>query len=340
METTNFNLPDKTVAISVVTWNSAGEISECLRSFKDLPANWQVWVVDNNSSDETTEIIKRDFPKVNLIANKDNVGFAAANNQVITATDTDYVLLLNPDTVSEPKELFKLLERIDKDTKIGVIGSKLQDEEGNVQVICEHFPYPWLNFINAMGLYRLFSSEWRRDNLLGEFFDYESETKVEWFVGACMLVRREAIEKAGPIPEDYFMFAEAMHWCYLMWKNNYEVWYTGNAKVVHKMNRSGQQLPKMWRIEKSNLCKYVFCYSQFGWAKTKFIELTDFMSLTLGIWRLMFVKPEPYESQTWKMGRKVIWQALKMGPKETAAKQLERFVFPFVFMIMTGFSLV
>lgn len=321
----NSDLPNKTVSISVVTWNSAGEIYECLNSFRDLPANWQVWVVDNNSGDETVEIIKKDFPKINLIVNQENVGFAAANNQVIAATNTDYVLLLNPDTVSEPAELLKLLKTIDEKPKIGVIGSQLHDGQGNVQVICEHFPYPWLNFINAMGLYRLFSQKWRHDNLLGDFFDYESEGKVQWFVGACMMARREAIEKAGPIPEDYFMFAEAMHWCYLMWQNGYEVWYTSQSKVIHKMNRSASQLPKMWRVEKSTLCKYVFCYSQFGWLKTKFIELSDFMSCNLGIWRLMFVKPEPPESQYWKMGRKIIWQALKMGERETAVKQLEKF---------------
>jgi hypothetical protein len=91
------------------------------------------------------------------------------------------------------------------------------------------------------------------------------------------------------------------------------------------MNRSARQLPQMWRVEKSTLCKYVFCYGEFGWLKTKFIEATDFISYTLGIWRLMFRKPEPVESKTWKMNRRVIWQALKMKPSETAQKQLEKF---------------
>ena len=100
---------EKTVAVSIVTWNSAEEISDCLDSLKTLPSTWQVWVVDNNSSDNTVEIIKNDFPNVQLIANKENVGFAAANNQVIKSTKTDYVLLLNPDTISEPSELVRLL---------------------------------------------------------------------------------------------------------------------------------------------------------------------------------------------------------------------------------------
>src|SRR5262245_35083641 len=75
-----------TVAVSIVTWNSAGEIRDCLRSLADLPENWQVWVVDNNSADETVELIGNEFPFVNLIANPDNRGFAEANNQVIHQT--------------------------------------------------------------------------------------------------------------------------------------------------------------------------------------------------------------------------------------------------------------
>jgi hypothetical protein len=315
----------KTVAVSIVTWNSAGEIAECLDSLKDLPPNWEIWVVDNQSSDETVEIIRRDFPQVNLIVNAENVGFAVGNNQIIRQTKTDYVLLLNPDTVSEAKELEKLLEIAESNSKIGIVGGQLHDGNGNIQVICEHFPYPWRNFINGMGLYRLFSAEWRRDNLHGEFFDYQREAKVQWIVGAYLLARREAIEKAGLIPEDYFMFAEAMHWCYLMWQNGFEVWFTPESKIIHKMNRSARQLPQMWRVEKSTLCKYVFCYGEFGWLKTKFVEATDFMSYTLGIWRLMFRKPEPVESKTWKMNRRVIWQALKMGSEETAKKQIEKF---------------
>ena len=135
------NSPKKKAAVSIVTWNSAGEISECLGSLKNLPSNWEIWVVDNQSSDNTVEIIKSDFPDVNLIVNEDNVGFAAANNQVIKQTGTDYVLLLNPDTIAEVGELEKLLEIAEGNSKIGIIGGKLQDETGNVQVICEHFPY-------------------------------------------------------------------------------------------------------------------------------------------------------------------------------------------------------
>ena len=129
--------------------------------------------------------------------------------------------------------------------------------------------------------------------------------------------------------------AQAMHWCFLMWQNDYEVWYSAESKIIHKKNRSARKLPTMWRVEKSTLCKYVFCYGQFGWLKTKFICLTDLVSVNLGIWRIMFRKPEPPESIAWKMNRSVIWKALLMGQAETARKQKEMVVSVFVSLIST-----
>ncbi len=328
------NQSNKTVAVSIVTWNSAEEIGECLDSLKDLPPNWQVWVVDNDSSDKTVEIIKRDFPEVNLVVNPENIGFAAANNQVIVTTKTDYVLLLNPDTISETAELEKLLEIAKKILKSELLAENFTMETAILKSFANIFRIRGEILSMQLGCIGFFRRNGGSDKLLGEFFDYESEGKVQWFVGAFMLAKREAIEKAGLVPEDYFMFAEAMHWCYLMWQNGYQVWYTNRVKIIHKMNRSAGQLPQAWRVEKSTLCKYVFCYGEFGWLKTKFIELTDFMSYTLGIWRLMFRKPEPLESKSWKMSRKVIWQALKMGKKETAKKQLEKFT-PIIVSFMT-----
>ncbi len=92
---------DKTILeIVIVTWNSRAEIGECLSALEPLPQNWRVSVVDNKSSDKTADFIKQNFPNVNVIANQNNVGFAKANNQIITQTNSNYVLLLNPDAVA------------------------------------------------------------------------------------------------------------------------------------------------------------------------------------------------------------------------------------------------
>lgn len=324
----NLSTKRKKVVISIVTWNSEGEIAECLNSLNGIPEDWEIWVADNNSHDNTVEIVRRDFPNVHLIENKDNLGFAVGNNAIFDRSDSDYLLLLNPDTVSDPIELQKLLDVIESDEKLGIVGGKLHDGNGNVQVICDHFPTISLNFIEQMGAYRFFSNEWNARNLFGTFFDYNKESSVDWILGAFLIVRREAIKVAGNIPEDYFMFAEAMHWCFLMRQHGFEVLYTPKAEIIHKMNRSGRQLPKMWRVEKSLLCKFVFCYSQYGWLHSRLVQLTDLLAYTFGIWRFKFEKPEPDVSKYWRMNREVVWMALKMDQEQTSRRQLERFDSP------------
>ena len=305
------------IAVSIVTWNSAGEIRDCLNSLKDLPQNWEIWVADNASSDETAQIIKKEFPNVTLIANADNLGFAKANNQIIARAATDYVLLLNPDTETTAEELQKSLTILENNPQIGLLGVRLVDEDGNLQISCYHFPTAWLNFVDNLGLYRFFSARWRSEKLLGNFFAHDETRSVDWVMGAFMFVRRAVIEKAGVVPEDYFMFAEDMDWCYLIRQNGYDIGFAPAVSVTHKLNRSAGQLPSIWRVRKTMFSKYLFCYNRFGWLKTRFIQLTDLLGLTIGIWRLAFRKPEPTESKEWKIRRQTVFEALKFDRQQT-----------------------
>ena len=100
-------------------------------------------------------------------------------------------------------------------------------------------------------------------------------------------------------------------------------WFTAKARVLHKKNRSARQLPPDWRIEKSVLCKYVFCYSQFGWLKTKFIEITDLLSYNFSMWRLMFDKTNDTSVKYWRVCRQIIWSALWIGAEKTGQRQLK-----------------
>lgn len=314
------NVIKRSVTISIVTWNSAGDIRDCLQPLADLPENCEVWVADNDSSDETVEIIRREFPFVRLIANKENLGFAAANNQIILQADTDYVLLLNPDSEMTAAELAKAVEVIEQNPHIGLLGVQLRNDDGTVQTTCDHFPTPWINFLENIGLYRLFSAKWREEKMAGEYFDHQKARRVDWLKGAFMLARREAVEKAGGVPEDYFMFTEDMDWCHRIAKNGFEVWFSPAAVAVHKKNRSAGQLPSVWRLEKSNLGKYLFCFRNYGALATRFVQITDLIGFTLGIWRLALRQPEPVASIEWKMFRESAWKALRMNEREIEAK--------------------
>lgn len=313
-----------TIAVSIVTWNSASEIAECLRSLENLPANWQVWVVDNNSADDTIEIVKREFPFVNLIANADNRGFAEANNQVINQTETDYVLLLNPDTLATVEGLEKSLEIIGENPNVGLLGVRLCNGDGSLQTTCFHFPTFWKNAVDSVGLQRFYKRERLVEMFAGEFFAHDVARKVDWVMGAFMLVRREAIKRAGALPEDYFMFAEDLDFCWQISKSGYEILFSPEVTILHKSNKSAGQLPSAWRVERTTLSKYLFCLKNFGFLKGRLIQITDFIGVNYKIFRRRLKDKNSSDIQEWKMFRKEIFKSIFMSRKQIEAKLQER----------------
>jgi len=263
------------VSIAIVTWNNAREIAECLAPLASLPENWEVWVADNASADRTVEIIGNDFPRVRVIANVENLGFAKACNQIVANTGGEYVLFLNPDSIASKDALEKALHDIERDEQIGVLGVRLSDETGDLQKSAYRFPNVFNSFIEKLGLYRLLSNDRKREILLGDYFDHQSSREVDWLYGAFMLSRRSAIEKAGGIPEDYFLFAEDLDFCYLVKKAGYKIWFSAACEIIHKGNQSAGQLPSIWRVERTVLSKYAFCFNRFGWFRTRLIQLID-----------------------------------------------------------------
>lgn len=313
-------MKDKTVSVIIVTWNSAGEIQQCLQPLKDLPDNWEVWVVDNKSLDETVEIVKKEFGWVKLIVNRENLGFAKANNQVINQTNTDYVLLLNPDTEAFTGDLKKSLKIIEENPETGMLGVKLTNEDGSLQSNCFHFPTPFKNFIDSVGLYRIFSREKQIEMFAGDLFDYQKARRVDWLMGAFMLVRREAIKKAGAVPEDYFLFGEDIDWCWQITKSGFEIRFSPEASVKHKVNKSGGQMPSVWRTEKTLMSKYLFCLKNFGWATGKFIQVSDLIGASINMSRLSLKKSKPNLYEELKTYRRITWKSLWMSEKKIRQK--------------------
>ena len=308
------------LAISIVTWNSEKEIVDCLKNLQPLPADWEIWVADNFSGDDTVKVVRENFPHVNIIENKENLGFAAGNNQVFKRTDADFVLLLNPDTIVTLETIRSALKEIKNRPKIGALGIQVLDENLKIQKSCFSFPTVLNDFVESIGLYRFFSDEWKKEKLANAFFDHESERLTEWLMGAFVLVRREVIEKVGGLPEDYFMFTEEMDWCYRIWQAGFEILFTPKARVVHKYNRSAGQRSSDWRIEKTTLGKYLFCYIHHGKLKTRVIELFNFIGLTINILRSPGSVDKTAE---WKIYRKFVWKAMLLN-KDGLRRELQK----------------
>ena len=169
----------------------------------------EIWVVDNNSADDSVEMVRNKFPNVHLIANTQNTGFATANNQAIRACSGEYVLLLNPDTLVEENTFSTCLDFMEVHPEAGALGVKMLDGSGKYLPESKRgFPSPWVSFCKTIGLHYLFpKSPTFNQYYLGHLSPEETHP-VEVLAGAFMFMRKAALDKAGLLDEAFFMYGE------------------------------------------------------------------------------------------------------------------------------------
>lgn len=224
------------VSIVVVNWKTPRLLAGALRSVlaDGNFRQFEIFVVDNNSGDGSVEMLHRDFPSVITVANKDNVGFAVACNQVIPEAKGEYVLLLNPDTVVVDEAISKLADYLDQNPSCAAVGPKVLNPDGTLQLACRRsFPTPEAAFYRLTYLSRIFPENpvFARYNLTNA--DPDLELEVDALSGSCMMVRKSCIDKIGLLDEDIFMFGEDIDWCWRLKKNGWSVRYLPTAVVYH-----------------------------------------------------------------------------------------------------------
>ncbi len=232
------------VSVVIVNWNAAAYLAGALRSLASASGGLAVetWVVDNASNDGSLALLQRDFPRVQVIANDDNRGFAAANNQGIARSGGRYILLLNPDTELPVRGLEQLVTYLDEHPEAGVVGPRLVGQRGKTQGGAAGFdPSPHTIFSYATFLYRLFPHRFRGLWLPQVVYERGTPLRVDWVSGACMLVRREAALAAGPLDERYFMYSEDVDWCRRMRDAGYAVVCDPAVRVIHHIGGSTRQ---------------------------------------------------------------------------------------------------
>lgn len=179
-------------------------------------------------------MLRRDFPGVITIANKKNVGFAAACNQVIPQAKGDYVLLLNPDTVVVDRAVSKLADYLDANPEVAAVGPKVLNPDGSLQLACRRsFPTPEAAFYRLTYLSRIFPKNpvFAKYNLTNA--DPDIELDVDALSGSCMMVRKSGIDRIGLLDEDIFMFGEDIDWCWRLKEQGWHVRYVPEAIVYH-----------------------------------------------------------------------------------------------------------
>ena len=240
-----------------MSFNSLDYLKDCIDSIYSFPPDnpYDLIIVDNASTDGTSRFIAGDHPGIILISNKENVGFAAANNQAIKATDSKYILLINSDCEVYKDSIDKLIYYMDKNPRVAAAGPKIINSDGSVQYSCRSFP----SFFSAAAhsvLVHIYPNNPVSKKYMMTGIRRDRPVSVDWVSGSCMIIRRKAIEETGPLDEKYFMYVEDLDICYRMWKKDWEVHYVPDSEVLHhiggsshKTSNSGNQGRKSRRAQ-------------------------------------------------------------------------------------------
>ena len=229
-----------TLSIVIVNWNTRELLNKCLQSIYADPYCQQseIWVGDNASSDGSAHFVRTEFPQVRLIENSENLGFAAANNRALRGSSSDKVLLLNPDTEVKLGAIRVLASFLDANPQAGATGPMLIDSMGMAQVSVGEAPSLMGEFV------RLFHLRSGFESTLNSTQDGQPQDRqVDVLQGACLMLRRSALDEVGLLDEDYFMFSEEVDLCQRLRKAGWTIHWVPEAKVIHHGGQSSQQVP-------------------------------------------------------------------------------------------------
>ncbi len=250
------------LAIVIVNYNTCDLLRDCLRSVYQSVGNinFEVIVVDNDSTDDSVVMVSAEFPQATLIVSPTNGGFAYANNLGLKhagfasdgfpgPTAPRFALLLNPDTVLPPSALVGMLDFMDTHPQAGAAGPKLIRLDGSLDLACRRsFPTPQVSFYRMVGLSKLFPRSPRFGRYNMTFANPDELIEVDAVVGAFMLVRREAIAQAGLLDETYFMYGEDIDWAYQIKTHGWKIYYNPAVTVTH-VKRASSRLSAKAQIE-------------------------------------------------------------------------------------------
>lgn len=231
------------LGIVIVNYNTRDLLRTCLQTVCASVGepDYTLCVVDNGSADGSAAMVAAEFPQVLLIANDENRGYPAANNQGLRALGYPdganaprFALLLNPDTELPPNALVGMLRFMDEHPEAAVAGPRLVLRDGSLDLACRRsFPSPEVSFYRLSGLSRLFPQSRRFGRYNLTYLDPDQVAEVDSVVGAFMLVRREAIQQVGLLDENFFMYGEDLDWCYRFKASGWKVYYNPAVTVLH-----------------------------------------------------------------------------------------------------------
>ncbi len=272
------------VSIILVTYNTQELTLNCLNSIyeKTKDINFDVWVVDNNSSDNTVNAIKEKFPQVNLIQNKINLGFGSANNCAIKQSQAKYIFLLNTDTELKNNAVKILFDYMEENPQTGAAGGNLYDSEDKNVHSYGYFQTFKSKMVKTFHLYNMFPKEKEKLKDKGENQE-EIIKEVEIIVGADLFLRKSVLDKIGLFDEDFFLYDEESELQFRLKQTGYKIFINPNAKIFHYEGKSSKDKISSRKYKMvSEILFYKKCYG------SKFLWLYKIICCIPNIIRLLF----------------------------------------------------
>jgi N-acetylglucosaminyl-diphospho-decaprenol L-rhamnosyltransferase len=226
----------KELSIIVTSYKNPSVLRLCLESLKKniIDIDYEILVLDSATEEDTEMMMREDFPEISFHPFEQNLGFSRLVNQGIKKSTGKYFLVLNADIIIEKKSVDLLLSYLKNNPKVGIIGPRLYNFDGNIQASCFRFYTPLTILYRRTFLGRFSFAEKKINDFLYKNIKMDKPTDVDWIMGSAMMTSRVVVEKIGFMEEDFgFMYFEDVDWCRRFWENGYGVVYLPTVKMFH-----------------------------------------------------------------------------------------------------------
>jgi N-acetylglucosaminyl-diphospho-decaprenol L-rhamnosyltransferase len=253
------------VSIVILNYKVKGLLKNCVKSIyaNTHGLDYEIIVVDNGSDDGVGEMVKKRFPKIKFIQNKDNLGFGAGNNVGIREAQGKYVAVINPDTSFKENALKKMYDFMEDHGEVGIVAPQLINPNGSVQYTRCRFPEFLMPIYRRTPLKKLGVIDKKIKRYLTLDKDYSQSTKTDWIFGAILFIRKESLDQVGLYDERFFLGFEDTDLCRRFWEKNYEVWYYSKTQVVHYPHRFSRKKLLSKSVKEHNL-SWIKYFKKYG----------------------------------------------------------------------------
>lgn len=315
---------DNDLAIVIVNYNTGEYLKKCIDSiFKQKSIfRYEIYVIDNNSSDASYSFIPQEYSQIKLIQNIENLGFAAANNQALRKCNADYILLLNPDTEIMDNAIDEMLDFL-KTSKYQLLTCKLLNSDLSLQKSIYEFEVPYKVFLKKRihQLKNLFTKKLDYNTIKVNKFNHDRDSEIDWARGAVLMFSKGVIDKIGLLDEDYYIYAEEEDFYLRAKRNGLKAFYLSNVAIIHHGKVSSKNFKtKLFLIGLKS--RYIFFRKNYSYFQYIFYRNSVFLFHLFHFLRFKFFKSLRKDQEKFRFYEEIVkWHFSKNSLLKISSKK-------------------